>query len=715
MSVLRQAIELSLAPLTGIARLTVPDRWRVETLPARMAVSSDLGCIPSGWVLIQANLRAIGCDRSARLFADTGEPDAAMPAFDLPLSAKGILIELIKLPPGTRRLLLQPMDSLGEFSLVDLQLRGVGWVERHVRMLIRVAIMAYIHPRQRLRRLGLRGFTPLLNLPHAYRLAGCLRAHAPAPSYSEWVTRLDKLSASDKARIARDVARMKNTVAFKVIVVSGEDSNAAAFQASSESVTAQFYPPARMTQHVLGLETAGSFIPEELPTRLWIFILPAGATLSPHALYWFAKEISRHPEAGWVYSDHDLVTESGERIEPAFKPDWSPELLCSTNYIGPAAAVRADVWNTTGGFSAAAGVSGQHDLWLRVSERLQGCQIRHICAPLLHLPAGSDQHFAADDPQAVTRHLVRTGVRAQVETDPWGHCRVRFALAEPRPLVSIIVPTRDRLDHLRPCIESVLDKTSYRDFELLVVDNQSSDPDTLAYLEAIAARESVRVLRYAHAFNFSAINNFAVRAARGEFICLLNNDTAVISPDWLTEMLGRLLQPGVGAVGAKLYFADGRVQHGGDTVGPGGCANHLHHLLPGDAPGYMHRAVLAQDVSAVTGACLLTRRILYLSLGGLNEQDLTVAFNDVDYCLRLHEAGWRVVWTPYAELFHYESVSRGRDISPERKARADKEVAYMVARWAHVMRHDPFYNPNLSYARADFSLNHAPWVTRPWE
>jgi GT2 family glycosyltransferase len=180
-------------------------------------------------------------------------------------------------------------------------------------------------------------------------------------------------------------------------------------------------------------------------------------------------------------------------------------------------------------------------------------------------------------------------------------------------------------------------------------------------------------------------------------------------------MLGRLIQPGVGAVGAKLFFADGRVQHAGDTVGPGGCANHLHHLLPGDAPGYMHRAVLAQDMSAVTGACLMTPRSLYLSLGGLNEQDLPVAFNDVDYCLRLRAAGWRVVWTPYAELYHYESVSRGSDETPEKRARADGEVAYMIKHWRHVMQHDPFYNPNLSYTRPDFSLSHAPLVERPWE
>jgi len=708
-------VESSLAPLAGIARLPEADRWRVEALPARMAIHADSGDFSSGWVLLQANLLAIGYDRTARLYADTGGDETEMAVFDLPLSAKGILIELIKLPPGTRRLVLQPMNSLGEFRLVGLQFREVGYVERVARMLFRIAVTRYLHPRSRLRRLGLRWSKPLFDLPRAYRLAGCLRAQAPAPSYSDWLARQEVLTARDHRRIDRDVARLGSRVRFEVLLLAGEQADDTAWQATSASLAAQSLRPTRVQSLAPGAEDFASVQSVDAAARQWLLILPEGATLSPQALHWFAHEIVQHPDAGWIYCDHDALSASGERIDPVFKPDWSPELLRSANYIGAAAAVRADVWLEVCAAGFGAGVASLHDVWLRVSERVRGEQIRHICAPLVHLPANLEPRFVATDPQAVARHLARLGVAAAVEPDRWGHCRVRYNLPTPGPLVSIIVPTRDRLDHLRPCVDSVLTQTTYRAFELLVVDNQSSDPATLAYLEDISGDEQVRVLRYDAAFNYSAINNFAVRAARGEFICLLNNDTAVISPDWLAEMLGRLLQPQVGAVGAKLYFADGRVQHAGDVVGPGGCANHLHALLPGDAPGYQHRAVLAQDLSAVTAACLLTRRDLYLSLGGLNERDLSVAFNDVDYCLRLWEAGWRVVWTPYAELFHYESVSRGKDVSPERKARADQEVAYMVARWAHVMRHDPFYNPNLSYARPDFSLSHAPLVARPWE
>ncbi len=717
MSALERSIALHLAPQAGIVRLSEPDRWQVVALPARLALLAGSEGFPPGWILLQATLRASGWDRTARLYADTGVPEREMPAFDLPVSAKGILIELVKLPPGTRRLLLQPMHALGDFRLGGLRIRPVKLFERTWRMGHRVLATFDAHPRQRLHRLGLRLPTLLLDLPQAYRLSGCLRAYAPAPSYAEWLARHDQLSARDCRRIRRDTARINSRVGLDVLIVSAPKSNEGAFQRTLASIAAQLFKPARVSRLLLGAGvTALTDSIRDAPFR-WHFVLPEGVTLSPHTIYWLARVISDQPDTALVYCDHDSLAETGERINPVFKPHWSPELLRATNYIGSAAAVRADVWLSAGGLAATDATMwpNLHDLWLRISEHLRSNQVQHICAPLVHVPLGLDKRFHADSPEAVARHLRRVGAKGEACSDRWGHCQVRYALPKSRPLVSIIVPTRNRLEHLRPCVESLLGKTTYREFELVVVDNQSGDPATLTYLEAIARREPVRVLGYAHPFNFSAINNFAARKARGEFVCLLNNDTEVISEDWLEEMVSRLLQPRVGAVGAKLYFPDGRVQHGGDTVGPGGCANHLHHLLPEDGLGYLHRAVLAQDLSAVTGACLMTRRALYLSLGGLNETDLPVAFNDVDYCLRLREAGWRVVWTPYATLYHHESVSRGRDESPEKRARAEKEVAYMIRRWGHVMRHDPFYNPNLSYARPDFSLSHAPLVNRPWE
>jgi GT2 family glycosyltransferase len=268
---------------------------------------------------------------------------------------------------------------------------------------------------------------------------------------------------------------------------------------------------------------------------------------------------------------------------------------------------------------------------------------------------------------------------------------------------------------IRQCVGSLLERTTYPRFEILVVDNQTAAPDALAYLREIGGNEKVRVLRYDRPFNYSAINNTAVREARGEVVCLLNNDTEVISSDWLEEMVGHLLQPKVGVVGAKLYFPNGQVQHGGDLVGVGGVANHAHAFLQHNDPGYCNRAMVAQELSAVTGACLATWKDIYQQLDGLDEENLKVAFNDVDYCLRVREAGYRVVWTPHAELYHHESVSRGKDIGPEKKRRAEREVAYMRKRWKHVMFRDPYYNPNLNYERPDFSLSVVPMVKKPWQ
>jgi GT2 family glycosyltransferase len=458
----------------------------------------------------------------------------------------------------------------------------------------------------------------------------------------------------------------------------------------------------------------------------WWLALPPGAALAEHALYWLASAALADLQRQLLYCDHDYLAADGNRVDPEFKPDWSLELLRSSNYIRAAAAVRSDLASAAlacpqqalaGALAGVLAEGGQHDWLLRCVERLAEREIHHLPAVLLHLPQRAEeepQGDAARAPGPVTAHLRRLGIQAEVGLSANGHNRVRYALPAPAPLVSLIVPTRDALPHLRACVESVLAKSTYRHFELLVVDNQSAEADTLRYLADLQTHPQVRVLNYTLPFNFSAINNFAAGQARGEALCLLNNDTEVISPDWLEEMLAHLAQPAVGAVGAKLYFSDGRVQHAGDTVGPGGCAHHLHSFLAPSDPGYCGRAVQAQDLSAVTGACLLTWRKLYLELGGLDEIHLPVAFNDVDYCLRVREAKRRVVWTPYAELYHHESVSRGKDDSPEKLARTKREADYMRKRWGHVMQHDPFYNPNLSYERPDFSLSPAPVIERPW-
>jgi GT2 family glycosyltransferase len=452
-------------------------------------------------------------------------------------------------------------------------------------------------------------------------------------------------------------------------------------------------------------------------TDEWVMLLRAGDTLPAHALYWFACEAQARADAAIVYSDDDIVDAEGRRCEPRFKPGWSPTHLRSTHYVGAAAILRGSAVAAAGGVSPDCCRHGNYDLLLRVIDSAGG-KVAHVPAVLLHRAGGARAGSAWEDPRWCARsleaHLARNGVAAEVVQTFPGCRRVRHHLPAAPPLVSIIVPTRDQATLLRQCVESVLEKTTYPRFEILVVDNRSADPEALACLAKLAGHPAVRVLRHDRPFNYSTINNFAARLAGGEVLCLLNNDTEVISPDWLEEMVGHLMQEGVGAVGAKLYYPDGHVQHAGVAVGPGGCANHLHvHLARGE-PGYCSRAVVAHEGSAVTAACLATWKRLYQRLGGLNEEMLTVAFNDVDYCLRLQEAGYRVIFTPHAELYHHESATRGTDEPLRKRLRARREVKYMRTRWRGRMQRDPYYNPNLSYRRPDFSLSETPRVRKPW-
>jgi GT2 family glycosyltransferase len=283
--------------------------------------------------------------------------------------------------------------------------------------------------------------------------------------------------------------------------------------------------------------------------------------------------------------------------------------------------------------------------------------------------------------------------------------RVCYPIPDPAPLVTLLIPTRDRRDLLEPCVRSILDKTTYRNYEIIILDNESSDPQTLEFFAQIQAEDlRVRILGFHQPFNYSAINNFGVTQARGSLIGLVNNDIEVITPSWLSEMVSHALRPEIGCVGAKLYYDDDTIQHAGVIIGLGGVAGHSHKGFLRESSGYFHRLHVVQNLSAVTAACLLVRKSVYAEVGGLEEAGLRVAFNDVDFCLKVREAGYRNLWTPYAELYHHESKSRGMEDTPEKIARFNQEIDFIKAKWGAVLQNDPFYNQNLTQAREDFSL-----------
>ena len=448
----------------------------------------------------------------------------------------------------------------------------------------------------------------------------------------------------------------------------------------------------------------------KLATGDYLALLDHDDVLAPNAVYEMLHA-ARATGAAFLYSDEALFEKDPAHATVGhFKPDFAPDYLNCCNYICHFAVFSREMFWQAGGLDPACDGSQDHDLFLKLSER---------CAPV-HVPrvlyfwrvhAGSTSagtqakpYVAAAAKRAIAAHLARTGALGRVADGLFPSTyKVEYEIPG-APLVSILIPNKDHADDLDRALRSVYEKTDYAHFEVIVIENNSTQKETFAYYEAAqAAHENLRVVRWDGPFNFSAINNFGRRHAKGEYLLLLNNDVEVQNGAWLREMLSLCCQPGVGIVGAKLLYPDGTVQHAGVITGLGGFAGHSHKYARGDGSGYMFRLATVQDFSCVTAACLLCRAGVYDAVGGLDE-GFAVAFNDVDFCLRVRKAGWRVVYTPYAQLTHYESKSRGLDEKGEAKRRFDGERARLEARYTRAaLTRDPYYNPHLTLDREDFS------------
>ena len=466
----------------------------------------------------------------------------------------------------------------------------------------------------------------------------------------------------------------------------------------------------------------------EMATGEYVALLDHDDELNLAALFAVADELNDFPEAELLYSDEDKLNPDGHRYDPYFKPDWNPDLLLGQNYLCHLMVVKTELLRAVGGFRAGFDGCQDWDLALRVSEQLAGmpAKIRHIPRVLYHWRAipgstalaldAKDNYVRKNSRRALLEHFERTGQRATVEDTPEGYYRTRFALPQPPPLVSIIIPTRNGLKLLKQCVKSLLADDTYPHYEVIVVDNDSDDPGTLAWLRDLPSLDPrLRSVPYRQPFNYSAINNFAVREhARGEIVLLLNNDIEVLEPGWLGEMTAHAARPEIGCVGALLYYPDDRIQHAGVVLGLGGVAGHAFKYYPKDSPTHGSRGSLVQNYTAVTAACLAVRREVFLQVGGLDEEKLTVAFNDIDFCLKVHALGLRNLWTPFAVLRHHESASRGQETTPERIERFGAEIETMRDRWEALLQDDPAYNPNLTLLREDFSFAAPPRHKKTW-
>lgn len=446
-------------------------------------------------------------------------------------------------------------------------------------------------------------------------------------------------------------------------------------------------------------------------TGTYVGFIDHDDTLAPFALEEIVRSIQDAPSADFFYSDEDKLSPKGKRRSPHFKPDWSPDLLRSYNYITHFVVISKPLLDKTGSLKAEFDGAQDYDFVLRATEL--ATKIVHIPQVLYHWREhrGSTSANTNAKPAAATAavhavqaHLARIKRTGTCAPGPFfGAVTTTYALTS-TPLISIIIPSHDQADFLNHCIQSILQKTTYPNYEIIIMENHSKNPETFALYERIAAK-NIRVVTWQKPFNYSEINNDGVTEARGEILLFLNNDVAVISADWLEHMVMHLQFNENSAIGAKLYYEDKTVQHAGVILGVGGIAGHSHKNFPAQDTGYFGRLGVVQNLSAVTGACLMVRRSSFMAVGGF-DGGLPIAFNDIDFCLKLRQRGELVLWTPFAELFHYESKTRGYEDTFEKQQRFMKEIDYFKKKWSDTLNDgDPYYSPNLTLAAEDFSIN----------
>ena len=557
--------------------------------------------------------------------------------------------------------------------------------------------------------------------------------------YSEWVRRYDTLTDDERVNMRAHQADFENQPLISILMPTYNPKEPWLI-AAIESVKNQIYPHwelciaddassdpvVRATLERYANEdsrikvvfrqqnghiSAASNSALELVTGQWVALLDHDDVLPEHALFWVAHSINRHPSARLIYSDECKTDENGKRFDPYFKSDWNQDLFYSHNMFSHLGVYETALVRQVGGFREGFEGSQDYDLALRCIEHVDTNQIVHIPRVLYHwrvhsestaLCANTKPYAMQAGERALNEHFQRLSVDAAAKAIGYGY-RASYKLPANLPLVTIVILSKNGLALIRQCIDSILDKTTYPNFEILVVVDGSENAKALRYLEKLTHVSEVRIIPGDGSFNYSRLNNVAVQNAGGEVVVLLNSNIEVVSPEWLSEMVSHAMRPEIGAVGAKLWYSNDTLQHGGMTLGVGGVAAYAHRNISKYHLGYCGRAVLTQNFSAVTAECLVIRKSIYQDLGGLNDFDLPVGYSGVDFCLRVREAGYRNVWTPLAELYHHQPANRGRDQSQEKFACLATEASYMQNHWGKLLQDDPAYSPNLTLIDDDFS------------
>ena len=445
-----------------------------------------------------------------------------------------------------------------------------------------------------------------------------------------------------------------------------------------------------------------------LSTGEYISFLYHTDELSSFALYEMIKAINYNENLKLIYSDEDKIDENGKRFNPHFKSSWNPDMFFSQNYLSSLSLVKKEIIDNTLGFRVGYEGAEYYDMLLQCLKFIKPKEIHHIAKILYHKRAiegrsSVAKNYISDGGIKALKDYFKNDNRVLVEKGLLDNTYKVIYKIMNEPLVSIIIPTKNNYSLLQKCIESILGKTEYQNYEIIIVDNQTTQLDALNYLNKLNTMTKIKVLKYDKPFNYSAINNYAVEEASGKFVAFLNNDIEVITKTWLSEMLGQAQRKEIGIVGAKLYYPDMTIQHAGVVLGIGGVAGHVHKHFDADAYGYFSRLQIIQNYSALTAACIVLKKDIFLEVNGF-EEELLVTFNDIDLSLKVLEKGYRNLWTPYAQLIHHESKSRGQEDIPIKKKRFENERSFMKNKWQRKLLEDKCYNQNLTLEHENFSL-----------
>ena len=728
--------------------------WRAVGADPWFVIKDFVQRLRPGWYMVELCIRVDAGHGNAKFYFDYGAGYSELAALAMPFSTGQTVKRLVHLENTPRQIRFDPIDCAARFSIQRIHFAPVTPAFARIRILRRLRNrnakykdFALWHVWQDIKKYAKRSNAATIEIlcrryDETYSRGDVANG---TYSYGEWIAAYETPVHTNRDTIdtAQQNFEYRPTIS---VVVPAYNTTEIFLRKAIDSVIGQSYPnwelciadDASPKPHVRAVleeyarqdsRIKVTFRPEnghisaasnsalELATGDFVALLDHDDELSPFALHFVVEAINRNPSVKIIYTDEDKIDEGGNRLEPHFKSDWNPDLFYSQNYVSHLGVYRRELIERIGGFRAGVEGSQDQDLLLRCLPHVNPSEIVHVPKVLYHwrmvegstaLASGEKSYTTEAGIKALRDYFGaqgQNGVRVEAGVVPNTY-RVRYPIPQPEPLVSLLIPTRDMLELLEPCVRSILAKTTYQNYEILILDNESVQAATLAYFERIQAADTrVRVLPYHYPFNYSAINNYGVKHAKGGLIGLVNNDIEVISPEWLTEMVSHVLRPEIGCVGAKLYYADNTIQHAGVILGIGGVANHHHKHFPKESHGYFARLSVVQNFSAVTAACLLVRKTIYEEIGGLEEDFLKVAFNDVDFCLKVREAGYRNLWTPYAELYHHESKSRGSEDTPEKHARFVSEVLYMQEKWKDQLALDPMYSPNLTHEKDDFSIN----------